>query len=429
MTKLSPGDEVFGWCAGAFAEYASASEDHFVPKPANLTFEQAAAIGVSASTALQLLRDDGQIQSGQKVLVNGASGGVGTFAVQIAKAFGAEVTGVTQHEELDLVRSIGADHVIDYTKEDFTKGRTRYDLILDNVGDHSMAATRRALTPTGTLHLQRWRARGRQALAHDPDHARVDGRPPAGQADGQVPEPGRPGGPQGARRSREDHTGHRRHVPIARDAQGDRSCGGRARAGTVVIALDRPMAAIRPGRSLGMSLLRDLGRRKLRTVLTVLGITIGIWALVVFSSMANKINALVSGGSDFYAGKVIVTDAEPRHRSGSMPVALPPRTDRRPSMGSTPSTRRSRSCWRHRARSPSACPRSISGPVADADRGRGDLRAEPATGRPLTAGGRGGSTSSVLGSDLAQALACDRRRHGPAPRRAVRGGGHPGHRP
>jgi NADPH:quinone reductase-like Zn-dependent oxidoreductase len=140
---------VFGWCTGAFAEYASASEDHFALKPANLTFEQAAAVGVSATTALQLLRDSGHVQPSDKVLINGASGGVGTFAVQIAKAFGAEVTGVCSTKNLELVRSIGADHVIDYTKEDFRNGGARYDLILDNVGDHSMAATRRALTPNG----------------------------------------------------------------------------------------------------------------------------------------------------------------------------------------------------------------------------------------------------------------------------------------
>jgi NADPH:quinone reductase-like Zn-dependent oxidoreductase len=148
---LRPGDEVFGWCIGAFAEYVSASADRFLPKPAGLTFEQAAAVGVSATTALQLLRDDGHVQPGQKVLVNGASGGVGTFAVQIAKAFGAEVTGVTSTKNLELVRSIGADHVIDYTKEDFRKGVPRYDLILDNVGDRSMAATRRALAADGML--------------------------------------------------------------------------------------------------------------------------------------------------------------------------------------------------------------------------------------------------------------------------------------
>ena len=115
VQRLRPGDEVFGWCAGAFAEYASASEDQFVLKPANLTFEQAAAVGVSATTALQLLRDNGKVQPGQKVLINGASGGVGSFAVQIAKAFGAEVTGVCSTKNVDMVRSIGADHVVDYT--------------------------------------------------------------------------------------------------------------------------------------------------------------------------------------------------------------------------------------------------------------------------------------------------------------------------
>ncbi|HET6745900.1 MAG TPA: NAD(P)-dependent alcohol dehydrogenase [Candidatus Limnocylindria bacterium] len=146
-----PGDDVFGWCAGAFAEYASAPEDQFVRKPANLTFEEAAAVGVSATTALQLLRDDGHVKPGQKVLINGASGGVGTYAVQIAKAFGAEVTGVCSAANADIVRSIGADHVIDYTRTDFRKGAERYDLILDNVGDHSMSDTRRALSPTGML--------------------------------------------------------------------------------------------------------------------------------------------------------------------------------------------------------------------------------------------------------------------------------------
>jgi NADPH:quinone reductase-like Zn-dependent oxidoreductase len=151
VQSFRPGDSVFGWSGGAFAEYAIAPEDHLVKKPANLTFEQAAAVGVSATTALQLLRDDGKVQPGQKVIINGASGGVGTFAVQIAKAFGAEVTGVCSTRNVELVRSIGADHVIDYTREDFRTGAERYDLILDNVGDRSMADTRRALTPNGTL--------------------------------------------------------------------------------------------------------------------------------------------------------------------------------------------------------------------------------------------------------------------------------------
>jgi NADPH:quinone reductase-like Zn-dependent oxidoreductase len=151
VKSVRPGDEVFGWGAGAFAEFACATEDQFIKKPANLTFEQASAVGVSATTALQLLRDDGEVQPGQKVLINGASGGVGTFAVQIAKAFGAEVTGVASTKNIDMVRGIGADHVIDYTREDFTTSGERYDLILDNVGNKSMARTRRALSPTGTL--------------------------------------------------------------------------------------------------------------------------------------------------------------------------------------------------------------------------------------------------------------------------------------
>src|SRR5687767_9852881 len=121
VQRLRPGDEVFGWGAGAFAEYVAASEDQFIPKPANLTFEQAAAVGVSATTALQLLRDNGKVQPGQTVLINGASGGVGTFAVQIAKALGAEVTGVSSTKNLGMVRSIGADHVIDYTDRKSTR--------------------------------------------------------------------------------------------------------------------------------------------------------------------------------------------------------------------------------------------------------------------------------------------------------------------
>ena len=151
VTQLQAGDEVFGSCKGAFAEYASTSQDRLAVKPANLTFEQAAAVGVSAFTALQALRDHGNVQPGQKVLVTGASGGVGTFAVQIAKSFGAEVTAVCSTRNVDMVRSIGADHVIDYTREDFTESGQQYDLILDNVGNHSLSDARAALTPNGTL--------------------------------------------------------------------------------------------------------------------------------------------------------------------------------------------------------------------------------------------------------------------------------------
>ena len=151
VTRLRPGDEVIGWCAGAFAEYAAASEDQFVRKPAGLSFEEAAALGVSASTALQLLRDDAKLQPGQKVLITGASGGVGSFAVQIARAMGADVTGVASTRNVELVRAIGADYVVDNTREDFTTGRERYDVIFDNVGNHSLTATRGALTPDGIL--------------------------------------------------------------------------------------------------------------------------------------------------------------------------------------------------------------------------------------------------------------------------------------
>jgi NADPH:quinone reductase-like Zn-dependent oxidoreductase len=149
ITRFKPGDAVFGWCSGAFAEYACASESALAIKPDNVTFEQAAAVTVAALTALQGLRDKGQIQPGQKVLINGASGGVGTFAVQIAKAFGAEVTAVCSTRNLDMARSIGADHVIDYTREDFTRGGQRYDLILTVNGYHPLGAYRRALTPEG----------------------------------------------------------------------------------------------------------------------------------------------------------------------------------------------------------------------------------------------------------------------------------------
>jgi NADPH:quinone reductase-like Zn-dependent oxidoreductase len=154
VTKFKAGDEVFGARSGSMAEYVAALADRsIVLKPANITFEQAAAIPIAAVTALQGLRDHGQLQPGQKVLINGASGGVGTFAVQIAKALGAEVTGVCSTRNVELVRSLGADHVIDYTKENFTEMAGRYDLILDNVGNHSVLDTRRALTPNGKLVL------------------------------------------------------------------------------------------------------------------------------------------------------------------------------------------------------------------------------------------------------------------------------------
>jgi NADPH:quinone reductase-like Zn-dependent oxidoreductase len=151
VTEFKPGDEVFGWGTGTFAEYASTREDHLLPKPAGVSFEQAAALPIAGMTALQALRDKGQIQAGQTVLIIGAAGGVGSFAVQIAKAFGADVTAVCSTAKVDLVRSIGADHVIDYTREDFARIGQRYDLIVDIAGNRSLSDLRRVLAPTGTL--------------------------------------------------------------------------------------------------------------------------------------------------------------------------------------------------------------------------------------------------------------------------------------
>ena len=151
VTRFGPGEEVFGTCTGALAEYVGTPEDKLERKPSNLTFEQAAAVPTSGLAALHGIRDAGKVQPGRKVLINGASGGVGTFAVQIAKALGAEVTGVCSTGNVELVRALGADQVIDYTQEDFTQGGPRYDLILDNAGNHSLSALRRALAPTGRL--------------------------------------------------------------------------------------------------------------------------------------------------------------------------------------------------------------------------------------------------------------------------------------
>lgn len=151
VTRFQPGDDVFGVCGGSYAEYALAKEDRLAPKPANLSYEQAAAVPVSACTALHALRDSGRLQPGQKVLVIGAGGGVGTYAVQLAKAFGADVTGVCSTSKVDLVKSIGADRVIDYTTDDVTKGTRRFDLILDIAGNRPLSHLRRVLAPRGTL--------------------------------------------------------------------------------------------------------------------------------------------------------------------------------------------------------------------------------------------------------------------------------------
>jgi NADPH:quinone reductase-like Zn-dependent oxidoreductase len=149
VTQFKVDDAVFGLCKGAFAEYACAPEAKLVKKPESLSFDQAAAVPVAGLTALQGLRDKGHLQSGQKVLINGAAGGIGTFAVQIAKSFGANVTGVCSTKNVELVRSLGADRIIDYTRDDFTQDSERYDLLLDNVGNRTLSAMNRVLTPTG----------------------------------------------------------------------------------------------------------------------------------------------------------------------------------------------------------------------------------------------------------------------------------------
>jgi NADPH:quinone reductase-like Zn-dependent oxidoreductase len=151
VIRLKQGDQVYGTCDGSFAEYACAKAERFAPKPANLSFEQAAAVPISGMTALNGLRDVGKLQPGQKVLIIGAAGGVGTHAVQLAKAFGGMVTGVCSRSKVELVESIGADEVIDYTREDFTDGTRQYDLILDTAGRRPLSQLRRALTPQGTL--------------------------------------------------------------------------------------------------------------------------------------------------------------------------------------------------------------------------------------------------------------------------------------
>jgi NADPH:quinone reductase-like Zn-dependent oxidoreductase len=176
VTRFSVGDEVFGFSRGSFAEYAAARESKLTAKPANASFEQAAAVPVSGVTALLALTDVGHVTTGQKVLITGASGGVGSYAVQLATAFGAEVTGVCSTSKVDLVRSLGASHVLDYTQDDFADGTRRYDLIIDIAGSPSLSRLRRALTPTGTAVIVggedggNWTGMGRQlrALARSP---------------------------------------------------------------------------------------------------------------------------------------------------------------------------------------------------------------------------------------------------------------------
>jgi len=161
VTRFQPGDEVFGWADGSYAEYVSVPAGNLARKPANLSFEQAAIVPISGFAALQALRDVGQVQAGQRVLVLGAAGGVGSYAVQLAKAFGARVTGVASTRQLELVRSLGADDVVDYTREDVTDGSRHWDLVIDTGGHRTLARLRRALTPRGTLVIVGSEGRGR----------------------------------------------------------------------------------------------------------------------------------------------------------------------------------------------------------------------------------------------------------------------------
>ena len=217
MTRLRPGGEVsgdLGFADGAFAEYVCVPDDRVAPKPANLTFEQAAAVPLAASTALVGLRDLGRVQPGQQVLINGASGGVGTFAIQIAKALGAEVTGVCSTRNVDLARSLGADHVIDYTREDFTHDAGRYGVVFDLVGNRSLTELRRALTPHRDAAAVRW-GRVHRRQPHRAVRPRAQGAgagtlrpPPARHDDRGAAYQGAPGGPEGAHRVRQGHPDH-----------------------------------------------------------------------------------------------------------------------------------------------------------------------------------------------------------------------------
>ena len=222
VTRFRPGDAVFGIGAGAFAEYTIAREDKLAPMPANLSFDAAATVPTSGSTALQGLRDVGKLQPGQKALIIGAAGGVGSFAVQIAKALGAHVTGVCSTTKVDLVRSIGADEVIDYTREDFAEGGQRFDLIFDTAGGRSLSQLRRALAPKGTLVIvgaeggDRWIGGiDRQLRA---DRAVAVRGPEAGHVHLEGEERG-PALPEGIDRVGSGHAGHRPDLPAGRGSR------------------------------------------------------------------------------------------------------------------------------------------------------------------------------------------------------------------
>jgi NADPH:quinone reductase-like Zn-dependent oxidoreductase len=239
VTKLQPGDEVFGWCDGSFAEYASVPQSQLALKPANLRFEQAAAGPISGFAALQALRDTGGVQPGQTVVIIGASGGVGSFAVQLAKAYGAEVTGVCSTKSLDMVRSLGADHVIDHTQQDFTRSGQRYDLILEMAGTAPWPISAARSPPRG-----RWcSSEGRAARCLWGPVAPSErwwcrcSWPAAALVLFQATGSG-PGCPEGARRSRQAHPGDRPNVPVEREtAEAIRYVGEQSTQGKTVITV------------------------------------------------------------------------------------------------------------------------------------------------------------------------------------------------
>ena len=237
---LRNGDQVLGFSRGAFAEYACAAADLVVPKPAGLTFEQAAAVPIAATTALRGIRDVGQVTAGQRVLINGAGGGVGTYAVQIAAALGAEVTGVCSTRNIELVRSIGAAHVIDYTTEDFTGGRTRYEVILDNVSSLPLARLRGALSPKGTLVLNGGGSPGHVFGPVAGIVRAVAANAFVVAAAAPAPVSAEPGG--AARRNRahpgrEAHAGRRPDLPLAETAEGLRTVEQGHTRGKIVVTV------------------------------------------------------------------------------------------------------------------------------------------------------------------------------------------------
>jgi NADPH:quinone reductase-like Zn-dependent oxidoreductase len=252
VSDFKPGDEVYGTCDGSFAEYARARAGRLAPKPTNLSFEQAAAVPISALTALQAVRDHAQVQVGQKVLIIGAFGGVGTFAVQIAKAFGAEVTGVCSTVKTDMVRAIGADDVVDYTRDDFADGGHRYDAILDIGGNNRLSHLRRALTPAGRLVIVGGETDGRwlggtdrqlRASLLSPLVSQKLGTFVASENSKDLMVPPR------SHRVRQDRTGYRPDVPLER-GRGGHSARRCLRSGFLQVHVGQECRACGAGRSL-----------------------------------------------------------------------------------------------------------------------------------------------------------------------------------